>query len=233
MAIKLFGDSHLNAIQRAAEGKDWAFHWASGRHLPQMTFAEVEGGLRVTIPGDAGETLVDVTLTSRDIGFFSGPFHTSRIARYPAWLTHIPLSMYQGGDAQVVLPEELTAHIDAYYAQAFDFLQAARRLDLSVLVLESPRLLPRVAEFWEGDLAVVAEVDRLVRDHVRDRLRQIPIPVIVTPPHSYDGAWTLPDFASKKQRDVHHGNRRYGMNVLRRIETHIDRLTNRPEGPQP
>lgn len=223
--ILVFGDSHAITIRGAAKKlkrTGLSFGPTNGRSLLRPFASEKAGAVTVDFPRWELHPPYSTTLTPDRAYVFSGPFHTSRLARDPAWLKHCPLPIWERHPSSLpVTEDEIAALCDRSIGHMVRLLELASAHRIRIAVMESPRLLPRLRQHWKGDVSVVGEVDRLLRRHVRRRLEGMDIPIIDTPPQTYDGRWTRNEYAAVSETDVHHGNIDYGAAMLERIDAWV------------
>lgn len=221
-AIVVFGDSHVFAIKAAvkmAQREDVVTRATSGQLLQRPFASEKDGRVRVRFRSRDKFNPFSLTLNPEGLYVFSGPLHTAHLVRHRGWRAHCPLPDWPDNPSALpVTEDEIAVFCDRRQKNIMAFLEMAVRHDIRIAAIEPPRLMRRVRDLWERDPASIGPVDRIVRRHLKRRLREIGVTVLETPPHTYDGFWTKDEFAGVNESDAHHGNVDYGAAMLKQID---------------
>ena len=153
-----------------------------------------------------------------DIYVFSSPLHSCTIYRNPAWRSFCPWECAKANpDLQAVSTAAIEAWAEAQIACRLSMLEAATPRVFKLAVVEPPKPLLRVVRMYSLRRDVLAAADRIYRDFVTRRLYETGVPVISVPDHMVSEGFTLDEYAPEDPADTHHGNERFGKEMMTRI----------------
>lgn len=229
--IKLIGDSHCRFIEGPVTdpAKGVIIDWTHGKNILSLNTDDMGDAIRIhadcALKFDAYDTILD---KSYDLIVYSGPLHSSLVTRHQTWHDFCHWSLAENFPArQPVSTATLKAVAGQQIANSMRCLALARQKDITIAVLEPPKLSRRALEYANIDEKVFTDIDARFRNLIRSMLAEIDVPVIDTPAQTHDGIFLKPAFQAKNQNDLHHGNFPYGRAALASIFEYAERLKNK------
>ncbi len=225
----LFGDSHLAAMKKGLDNLAQRDAMPPGWKIDAMPLCR-GGLLAAPFHRTDGETIrfegcfIDrIPVGDQQVVYgFSGNAHTTRVVRDIDWSTHAPANIAE--KEAPISSAMLRELFMADQRHMLDLLDAMKRLDLPVFVIEAPHLFRHNTIFTRARRAVLLEVDRLYRAFIAQELASRAIATVAVPPDCLDAeGLMLKEYRSPRPRDNHHANALFGERMIAEIIAHLER----------
>lgn len=230
MTIRVFGDSHVAALRTGAEGSEFVassgieidFYGRHGLNFLQFEILEFDGKIRIRRDPLPGKKPLDYLIDSPDdLYVFSSILHSARSYSNAAWKTFCPWQCAAANpDLHSVSSAVLRTWIQAEVQCRYDLLIKLKDHGYNVAVVEPPKPLRRVPGRHGIRPDVLLAVDQFHRRLVTRMLRDAGVEVISVPDHTHADGFTVAAYESSDPRDVHHGNERFGVEMMDRVVQH-------------
>jgi len=235
MRLVVLGDSHAWALKTGLE------NWRRERHdgCPHDVRIEmfVDGDMAATPFFERGEdriTFSDVKTRNALRAALGRPYvsaddrgtvfalqlaySTTRLVRSETWRHFRPWRVTPDNDQQPVSDAVIRAMALERDRFVLDLFRELLALDIRCVAIGAPPLdAGEVAHGYAGP-ATMLEVDRLARDAVSDRLREMGISLVLPPAETYDGqpghSFLEPGMSFQ---DALHANERFGRLMIERV----------------
>jgi hypothetical protein len=222
--IRVFGDSHVACLREgaaaselvAASGLEVEFYGRHGLNYLQFEVTDVDGKVRIFSHALPQRRPLDYVIDSpEDIYFFSSILHSARSFSNVAWRTFCPWQCAEANPAlQPVSSAVLRTWIEDQVRSRYDLLVKLKAHGYRVAVVEPPKPLPRASRQLQIRPDVLRAVDDCHRSVVGEMLRAADIDVISVPEHTHADGFTTDEYMSTTPRDIHHGNERFGAEMM-------------------
>lgn len=219
--ITVFGDSHAWAMsfgQLKQPGLDIRFNETHGVNWHNFKVTEIESGFHITSDRVLESKPLDIKLVHGDAYFFCSVLHSAPFFRHPAWKQFCPWECAKDNpDLEPVSTAVIHQWVKRATRNRVDFLELMQDCGIHIHVVEPPKPLERVPGLCGIGPDIVRQVDRIMRDYVFGRLREIGVPVIKAPAETIHNGFTPESFSAANPDDPHHGNAAFNALQLKQV----------------
>jgi hypothetical protein len=225
--ITIFGDSHVGTLHRAkgVQKKGIKFISGHGRQITNMIVNDNQENIALFSEQLNNFPPIDIEITPGEKYIFSGPLHSSRFSRHPIWSNFIPFKIKDYQSQCTIISDNCFKQIIHNWIHThIKISEMAKHRNLSIFILEPPKLHQRAAEFCSIDIGYLRRIDELFRENAKDALTRAGAQIIPSPPETEENGFLRPEFESASIRDIHHGNAQYGKIALENIQNYLKNI---------